>query len=222
MCTSHFALLSYWVGSHCLWAFRSLDYVCRCRRLILCPSLTLLLKSDSPEDPPDDVSALGDANPSPSEEVVLRTLLRASDTSDDTTHDNAVTSERNAAPVPTPERRSLSRAELRGVLHALRGRRAGERLVTVLDCEYVFKGITEWTVKWKRHGWCSRGKEIGQRDLWQEIWRPRQAAGSQVVVLWMPPHLNAKGNDEADVLAEAGHTQLPHNKRRRQEEQARP
>ena len=76
-------------------------------------------------------------------------------------------SDRNhAAPVPAPEQQSLSGAELGGVLHALRGRRSGERLVTALDSEYVFKGIIEWSVKWERHGWRSRGKEIGHRDLW--------------------------------------------------------
>ena len=80
----------------------------------------------------------------------------------------------------------------------------------------VFKGL----VKWERHGWRSRGKEIRHRDLWQEIWQLRQAAGSHMVVLWMPSHLNVKGNDEVDALAEAGCAQHPHNKRRRQEEPA--
>ena len=28
----------------------------------------------------------------------------------------------------------------------------GERMVVVLDFEYVHKGITEWSVKWHRHG----------------------------------------------------------------------
>ena len=81
----------------------------------------------------------------------------------------------HAAPIPTPKQRSVSRAELRGVLHALRRRRAGQHLVTVLDSEYVFKGIAEWSVKWERNGWRLRGKEIGRRDLWQEISRLRQA-----------------------------------------------
>ena len=34
-----------------------------------------------------------------------------------------------------------------------RVRRVGERMVVVLDYEYVFKGITEWSPKWKHHGW---------------------------------------------------------------------
>ena len=41
-----------------------------------------------------------------------------------------------------------------------------------------------------------------------------------MVVLWTPSHVNVKGNDEADALAEAGRAQHPRNKRRRQEEPA--
>ena len=26
-------------------------------------------------------------------------------------------------------------------------------LVVVLDSEYVYKGIVEWLLRWKRHGW---------------------------------------------------------------------
>ena len=73
-------------------------------------------------------------------------------------------------PTPTPEWQSVSRAELRGVLHALRGRRAGEHLVIVLDSEYVFKGITKWSVNWsgmdgaqgvKRYGIGTCGRKFG-------------------------------------------------------------
>ena len=42
-----------------------------------------------------------------------------------------------SAPVPTAERQSVSQAELRGVLHALQHRRGAERLIIILDSEYV-------------------------------------------------------------------------------------
>ena len=94
-CTSHAsALPPYWVGSQHLEAFKGLDYARRCQRLILYPSLASILNSDSPEDPPDDYSALDDVNPSPSEEVVLWTLLRALDTSYDSPPEDDDTSER--------------------------------------------------------------------------------------------------------------------------------
>ena len=84
----------------------------------------------------------------------------------------------------THERQSVSRAELRGALHALLERRGGGgRLVIVLDSEDVYKGIAQWSVKWARHGWRASGREIGHRDLWQGIWDLRQTAGSQVQLL---------------------------------------
>ena len=84
----------------------------------------------------------------------------------------------------------------------------------------MYKGITEWSVKWARHGWQVRGRETGHRDLWQELWDLRQAAALQVQLIWTPSHVNVKGNDEADALAEEGRGQHPHNKRRHQQEPA--
>ena len=55
------------------------------------------------------------------------------------------------APVPLHERQSLSQGELWGMLHALEIRQPQERLVIVLDSEYGYKGIMEWSPKWKRH-----------------------------------------------------------------------
>ena len=53
--------------------------------------------------------------------------------------------------VPLGEKQSVSRAELRGVLHAVHSRRWEERMIVVLDSEYVYKGITQWSSKWQRH-----------------------------------------------------------------------
>ena len=63
-------------------------------------------------------------------------------------------SQRNSSDfVPLGEKQSVSRAEIRGVLHAARSRRWEEHMVVVLDSEYVFKGITQWSSKWQRHQW---------------------------------------------------------------------
>ena len=71
-------------------------------------------------------------------------------------------------PVPDSERQSVSKRALRGVLW-----RAGERMVVVLDPEYVYKGITEWSPKWHRHLWRIQSREVGHRDLWETIFRLR-------------------------------------------------
>ena len=66
-----------------------------------------------------------------------------------------------AAHVPAHERQSISRGELRGVLHAGLSCQAGEWMVIVLDSEYVFKGIMLWSDKWRRHGWKTSSGEVG-------------------------------------------------------------
>ena len=38
-------------------------------------------------------------------------------------------------------------------------------MVVVLDSQYVYKGMTEWSVKWHRHGWRVKNTEVGHRDL---------------------------------------------------------
>ena len=68
--------------------------------------------------------------------------------------------------VPLGEKQSVSRAELRGVLHAVRSRRWEERMIVVLDSEYVFKGITQWSSKWQRHQWRVSGREVEHKELW--------------------------------------------------------
>ena len=81
------------------------------------------------------------------------------------------------AHVPAHERQSISRGELRGVLHAMLSRAEGERMVVVVDSEYIFKAITVWTEKWKRHGWRTSSGEVGHRDLWEHIDLLRGEAG---------------------------------------------
>ena len=116
-----------------------------------------------------------------------------------------------AAHVPEDERQSVSRGELRRVLHALLQRRAGERLLVVMDSEYVFKGITEWSVKWQRHSWRTASGEVGHRDLWEQILWERERAGECVQLRWTPSHLGVSENQGADALAEVGRRQHPHN-----------
>ena len=81
-------------------------------------------------------------------------------------------------PAPVAERQSASRGELQGVLYALERRRADEKMVIVLDSEYVYKGITQWSPRWHRHGWRVKSQEVGHRDLWEAIFCLRQAAGA--------------------------------------------
>ena len=118
----------------------------------------------------------------------------------------------HAAPIPESERQSVSRGELRGVIHAILQRRQGERLVVVLDSEYVYKDIMEWSAKWRRHGWRTASGEVGHRDLWEQILWERKTAGEELHVHWVPSHLGVHGNHQADGLAEEGRQMHPHNR----------
>ena len=101
---------------------------------------------------------------------------------------------RNASDfVPLGEKQSVSRAELRRVLCAVRGRQWGERMVVVLDSEYVYKGITQWSNKWQRHQWRVSGKDVEHKDLWIAVVAERELAGDRLQVRWVPSHLGWRG-----------------------------
>ena len=78
------------------------------------------------------------------------------------------------------------------MLHAMLSRAPGERMVVVLDSEYVCKGITIWSDKWRRHGWKTSSGEVGHRDLGLVGAHPVAARGSKrpLQLRWVPPHLN--------------------------------
>ena len=82
--------------------------------------------------------------------------------------------------------------------------------VAQLD-EYIFKAITVWTDKWKRHGWRTSSGEVGHRDLWEHIDWLRGEAGDKLQVRWVPSHLGVAGNEAADELAGQGRELHPYN-----------
>ena len=51
---------------------------------------------------------------------------------------------------------------LRAVLKALQ---PAECLLVVMDAEIVYKGITEWMYKWKKHGRLGASGPVGHSDL---------------------------------------------------------
>ena len=109
------------------------------------------------------------------------------------------------------EHQSISRAELRGVRHALLHRRLGERVVVVMDSEYVYKGIVEWSLKWRRHVWECSTREVGHADLWEQILWLWEEGGDHVQLRRVPSHLAVRGNEQADSLAEMGRALHPNN-----------
>ena len=125
-------------------------------------------------------------------------------------------------PVPVTEPQSVSSGELRGGLYALEQRRAAAKMVIVLDSEYVYKGITEWSPRWQHHGWRVKSREVGHRDVREAIFCLRQSARALLKFVWTPSHMQVEGNGRANNLAEDGREQHPNNKRRREAQEEAP
>ena len=113
--------------------------------------------------------------------------------------------------MPLSERQSNNRAELRAVLQTLQLKQPSERLHVVMDAEIVYKGITEWMFKWRRHGWVGAAGPVGHSDLWQQIYILTLMHGDTLSFQWVPSHIGIEGNEQADRLAELGRLQHPHN-----------
>ena len=84
-------------------------------------------------------------------------------------------------------------------------------MVVVLDSEYVYKGITQWSSKWQRHQWRVSGRDVEHKDLWIAVLAERELAGDRLQVRWVPSHLGVVGNEHADQLAEQGRLLHPYN-----------
>lgn len=69
------------------------------------------------------------------------------------------------------------------------------------DSEYVRKGITEWITGWKKKGWkTSTGKEVVNKDLWQEL---DLLNSKQVQWRYVRAHAGNEGNERCDAIARA-------------------
>ena len=73
-----------------------------------------------------------------------------------------------------------------------------------MDSLYVYKGIVEWSPKWRRHAWRTSSGEVERWDLWEQILWERGRAGAELEILWVPLQLGVEGNSGADWLAEQG------------------
>lgn len=101
-----------------------------------------------------------------------------------------------------------NRAELRAAIAALTIRYwPGEgfsRLVVGTDSEYVVKGVTEWTKKWKENGWrTASGGLVKNRDLWEILLKKVEGFESKGFIVQFF-HLRREWNTLADACAKRG------------------
>lgn len=99
-----------------------------------------------------------------------------------------------------------NRMEMTAALKALD--RLVEKDIPVLirsDSQYLVKGMTEWMVTWKRHGWRTakgKGGFVENRDLWEQL-----DALAQLYPLlswrWVRGHNGDPLNERCDQIANA-------------------
>ena len=87
--------------------------------------------------------------------------------------------------IPLGARQSKTRAELWVGLKALRLKQPAELLSVVMDAEVVYKGVTEWMYKWRRHGWVEASGPVGSSDPCQRIHALVILHGDTLSCLWL-------------------------------------
>jgi ribonuclease HI len=97
-----------------------------------------------------------------------------------------------------------NRMELTAAIEALRSLTRPCTVVVRTDSQYVQKGMTLWSINWKRNGWRKKPNAqelIPNADLWQAL--DTEAARHQVRWEWVRGHNGDPGNERADALATA-------------------
>jgi len=96
-----------------------------------------------------------------------------------------------------------NRMELMAVIEALRALKRPCVVNIYTDSQYVQKGISEWIVGWKAHGWKTADKKpVKNADLWQMLDEARQP--HLIEWHWVRGHAGHPGNERADRLANRG------------------
>ena len=76
-------------------------------------------------------------------------------------------------------------------------------IVLYTDSTYVIRGITQWVWGWRKRGWKNaEGKEVSNRDLWEELSR-QVARLKPVEIQWkyVRGHTGVPGNERCDEIA---------------------
>lgn len=100
-----------------------------------------------------------------------------------------------------------NRMEMMGALQALRALKAPHPNPVILytDSTYVIRGITQWIWGWRSRGWKNgEGKEVSNRDLWEELSRELLRL-KPTVVNWkyVRGHTGVPGNERCDEISVA-------------------
>jgi ribonuclease HI len=108
-----------------------------------------------------------------------------------------------------------NRMELAATIRGLAMLEAGEQRPIILytDSTYVIRGITQWIFGWRSRGWKSaEGKDVANRDLWEELLRQVMRLKPSVVDWkYVRGHTGCPGNERCDEIAVSFSKSKPEN-----------
>jgi ribonuclease HI len=100
-----------------------------------------------------------------------------------------------------------NRMELAATIRALDAIKSQKGLVYFFtDSTYVIRGITQWIWGWRKRGWVNaEGKEVLNRDLWEDLFSLVMDRGTENKIDWhySRGHVGTPGNERCDEIAVA-------------------
>lgn len=108
--------------------------------------------------------------------------------------------------LPLHGRATNQRAEVQAAIEAVKTAldRGYRKICICTDSDYLFKGATEYTHKWRANGWLNaKGRPVANQDDWKEFLRVVRSSTS-VTMEHVNAHSGIYGNEMADKLAVEG------------------
>lgn len=103
----------------------------------------------------------------------------------------------------TPYKNTSSQAEAFAILLALRELTKPTNITIHTDSAYCFNAVNSWIHGWAKNKWKnSSKKDVGQKEIWQEIYKLMQV--HHVNMVKVPAHTGIELNELADKLANLG------------------
>lgn len=98
-----------------------------------------------------------------------------------------------------------NRMELKAAIEALKALlRTDIETEIYTDSKYVILGASQWLANWQKNNWqTSTGKDVENRDLWEELAQAKDRLGALLSWHYVPGHAGIPGNERCDAIAVA-------------------
>ena len=107
--------------------------------------------------------------------------------------------------IPINQKQTNNRGELLAAIYATRHRAPHKRTLICSNSKLVVMGATGKASEWRRQDWQGSQGPVGHVNLWEQLLREIEQAGTAVRWMHVPSHVGIVGNTHADTLADKGH-----------------